>query len=199
MSTAPSSRGAAPRAPLSSKSRSCTSSASPRHAPSTRPSSAASSCVMKRPTFTPDRLDVRASERHTWPGEAHSGPIDTDEPQLTTWPGRWPSTMLESGAIQARGGTLPGRMLRARSLSKAAAVRRHVHGIGIQIGSYPCRTHDKRNRPRLWVKPRWRGFSFSTSGTGVGPVASPRPRAWPAAVSRHRTGHELFNDRLMSS
>ena len=74
--------------------------------------------------------------------------------------------MLESGAIQARGGTLPGRMLRARSRcrnTKAAAVQRHVHGIGIQIGSYPCRTHDKRNRPRLWVKPRWRvstGFQF---------------------------------------
>lgn len=109
---------------------------------------------MKRPTFTPDRLDVRASERHTWPGEAHSGPIDTDDPQLTTWPGRWLSTMLESGAIQARGGTLPGRMLgafavesRRRACTREVSVYKlaHIravhtinetgHGYGLSLGA----------------------------------------------------------------
>jgi hypothetical protein len=80
--------------------------------------------------------------------------------------------MLESGAIQARGGTLLGACW-ARSLSKAAAV--HVHGIGIQIGSYPCRTHDKRNRPRLWVKPRCGVSVFPLQGRASA-VAAPAAR-----------------------
>jgi len=48
--------------------------------------------------------------------------------------------MLEAGVIQARGGTLPGRVLVAFSLSSCRKPPRactrsrpvHVHGIGIQ-------------------------------------------------------------------
>jgi hypothetical protein len=103
--------------------------------------------------------------------------------------------MLESGAIQARGGE---HSLGACSMLGAFAVESrpvHVHGIGIQIGSYPCRTHDKRNRPRLLVKPRCGVSQFISTSQGRGcRVRSPRRPPLCRDI-----GHELFNDRLMSS
>ena len=103
--------------------------------------------------------------------------------------------MLESGAIQARGGTFPGRMLDGWALSLSRKAAPCMYTVSVYKLAHIRAVHTINETGHGYGLSLGAGFlSLFPLHTGTGVGSSPRRPPLCRDI-----GHELFNDRLMSS